>query len=39
MGTPIAEYIAPDSIEYAEAVASDQIEQLDQQDDITERRL
>ena len=39
LGTPIAEYIAPDSIEYAEAVASDQIERLDQQEDITERRL
>jgi MFS family permease len=39
LGTPIAEYLAPDSIEYAEAIASDQIAQLDQQDDITERRL
>jgi hypothetical protein len=39
IGTPIAEFIAPDSVEYAEAVANDNIEQLDQREDITERRL
>ena len=39
MGTPIAELIAPDSIEYAEAVANDNVEELDQLDDTTERRL
>ena len=39
IGTPIAEFIAPDSVEYAEAVANDDVEQLDQREDITERRL
>lgn len=39
IGTPIAEYMAPDSIEYAEAVANDEIEQLDAREDVTERRL
>lgn len=39
IGTPIAEYIAPDSIEYAEAVARLEVEQLDQREDITERQL
>ncbi|MCP4981998.1 MAG: MFS transporter [Gammaproteobacteria bacterium] len=39
IGTPIAEYLAPDSIEYAEAVANHEVEQLDQREDITERRL
>lgn len=39
IGTPIAEYIAPDSLDYAEAVANDEVEILDQREDITERRL
>ena len=39
VGTPIAEYIAPDSFEYAEAVARHEVEQLDLREDITERRL
>ena len=39
IGTPIAEFNAPDSIEYAEAVAKHEVEQLDERDDITERRL
>lgn len=39
IGTPIAEFLAPDSIEYAEAVAKHEVEQLDQRDDITERQL
>ena len=39
IGTPIAEYLAPDSVDYAEAVANDEIETLDQREDITERRL
>ena len=39
IGTPIAEFIAPDSIEYAEAVANDEVEQLDLREDITERQL
>jgi len=39
IGTPIAEFLAPDSIDYAEAVANREVEQLDQRDDITERQL
>ncbi len=39
IGTPIAEFIAPDSVEYAEAVANDEVEQLDLREDITERQL
>ena len=39
IGTPIAEFIAPDSVEYAEAVAKHEVEQLDLREDITERRL
>ena len=39
IGTPIAEFIAPDSVEYAEAVANHEVEQLDQREDITERQL
>lgn len=39
IGTPIAEFIAPDSVEYAEAVANHEIEQLDQREDVTERQL
>ena len=38
-GTPIAEFIAPDSVEYAEAAAKHELEQLDQREDITERQL
>ncbi len=38
-GTPIAEYIAPDSLEYAEAVARDELQELDSQEDVTEREL
>ena len=39
IGTPIAEYIAPDSLEYAEAVARDELQALDSQEDVTEREL
>jgi MFS family permease len=39
IGTPIAEFNAPDSIEYAEAVARHEVEQLDERDDIAERQL
>ena len=39
IGTPIAEYLAPDSVEYAEAVANDEVEQLDLREDVTERQL
>jgi MFS family permease len=39
IGTPIAEFNAPDSIEYAEAVARHEVEQLDEREDITERQL
>jgi MFS family permease len=39
IGTPIAEFNAPDSIEYAEAVARHEVEQLDERDDVTERQL
>jgi MFS family permease len=39
IGTPIAEFNAPDSIEYAEAIANDEIELLDQREDITNREL
>ena len=39
VGTPIAEYITPDSLGYAEAVARHEVEQLDQREDITERQL
>lgn len=39
IGTPIAEYIAPDSLEYAEAVARDDLQALDSQEDVTEREL
>ena len=39
IGTPIAEYTAASSLEYAEAVARRELEQLDQREDITERRL
>ena len=39
IGTPIAEFIAPDSLEYADAVAKHNVRELDQREDITERRL
>ena len=39
IGTPIAEYLAPDSVDYAEAVANDEVTLLDLREDITERRL
>jgi len=39
IGTPIAEFNAPDSIEYAEAVAKHEVDQLDEREDITERQL
>jgi MFS family permease len=39
MGTPIAEYLSYDSVEYAEALSRDDFEALDQQEDITERQL
>jgi MFS family permease len=38
-GTPIAEYLSPDSVEYAEAAASDELDKLDEQEDVTERQL
>ena len=39
LGTPIAEYLAPDSVEYAEAMARHNIGDLDLQEDVTERQL
>ena len=39
IGTPIAEYLAPDSLKYAQAVANDEIDQLEQNEDQTERQL
>ena len=39
IGTPIAEFIAPDSLEYADAVAKHNVRELDQREDVTERRL
>jgi len=39
IGTPIAEFNAPDAIEYAQAVARHETALLDQQEDITERSL
>jgi MFS family permease len=38
-GTPIAEYLSPDSVEYAEAAACDELDKLDEQEDVTERKL
>ena len=38
-GTPIAEYLSPEPVEYAEAAASDDLDKLDEQDDVTERQL
>ena len=39
LGTPIAEYLAPDSVAYAEAVSNNELEELDELDDSTERQL
>ncbi len=39
MGTPIAEYLSPDSVEYAEALSNQDFDQLDGQEDVTERQL
>lgn len=34
IGTPIAEYNAPDSIEYAEAVANHEYDEEDEEEDV-----
>jgi len=39
LGTPIAEYLAPDSLEYAEAMAKREFDELDTREDVTERQL
>jgi MFS family permease len=39
LGTPIAEYLSPDSVEYAEALSRHDFDMLDQQEDTTERQL
>jgi hypothetical protein len=39
IGTPIAEFNAPDAIEYAQAVARHETALLDQREDISERSL
>ena len=39
IGTPIAEYLSPDAVEYAEAVANDELDKLSEHEDITERQL
>ena len=39
LGTPIAEYLAPDSLQYAEAISRHEIQDLDLREDITERQL
>ncbi|MCP4472944.1 MAG: hypothetical protein GY815_20075 [Gammaproteobacteria bacterium] len=39
IGTPIAEFNAPDPIDYAKAVANHEVEQLDEREDTTERQL
>jgi hypothetical protein len=39
LGTPIAEYLSPDSIEYAEALARNELDELDELDDRTVRQL
>lgn len=39
IGTPIAEYLAPDPVEYAEAVANHELDQLEDTEDTTERQL
>lgn len=39
LGTPIAEYLSPDSVEYAEALANHEFASLDEMEDNTERQL
>lgn len=39
LGTPIAEYLSPDSVEYAEALHHHDLNKLDAREDITERQL
>jgi len=39
IGTPIAEFIAPDAEDYVEAVANDETGLLDEREDVTERVL
>ena len=39
IGTPIAEYNAPAPLEYAQAVANHEVEQLDQREDVAKREL
>ncbi len=39
IGTPIAEYLSPDAVEYAEAVANDELDKLSDHEDVTERQL
>ena len=39
LGTPIAEYLSYDSVEYAEALAKHEIDRLDEREDVTERQL
>jgi MFS family permease len=36
IGTPIAEFNAPDAVDYAEAVANDELEQLDEAEELLE---
>ena len=39
IGTPIAEFNAPEPVEYAKAIARDEVELLDQREDVNERQL
>jgi hypothetical protein len=39
LGTPIAEYLSPDSVDYAEALANHEFALLDEIEDSTERQL
>ncbi len=39
IGTPIAEYNAPAPLEYAQAVANHEVEQLDRREDVAKREL
>ncbi len=39
IGTPIAEFNAPDAINYAEAIANQETELLDEQEDVAVRHL
>ena len=39
LGTPIAEYLSPDSFEYAEALSKNEFDDLDAREDLTERQL